>query len=447
MARINVRPAFTHEGAPAVSDLTPEEQLRRSLLACLLWEDQFYVDGKSIAERISELANKVEPLVLHRLAIETRQAHNLRHAPLMLLEALSRRAPTVLISTMRDGAIQRVDEMGESLAIIFEMQRKRGQNRRKVPHGWIKGIRAVLPKFNEYQLAKYRGDSDAIKLRDVLRIARPKPKDEAQSALWKRVVKRELAIPDTWEVELSAGKDKRETFERLIRENRLGYLALLRNLRNMIEAGVDEQLVAQAIIARKGGAERVLPFRFIAAARAAPKFEPYLDQALCETISELPVLPGKTIILVDVSQSMDARLSARSDMTRMDAAAALAAIISGTLQVFTFSNQTVEVPPRRGMAGVDVILRSQQRGGTYLGNAVKHANGLPHDRLIVVTDEQSHDPVPRPSAECAYLINVASYQNGVGYRDGWVHIDGFSESVLRYIHAIEGRHIDGATTD
>jgi hypothetical protein len=446
MARINVRPAFTHEGAPAVSDLTPEEQLRRSVLACLLWEDQFYEDGKSIAERISETAAKVAPLKLAELAIETRSQHNLRHAPLLLLETLSRTGSHLLPWAMAQ-TIQRVDEMAELLAIVFEMQRKRGQNRRKVPHGWIKGIHAVLPKFNEYQLAKYKGDGDAIKLRDVLRIARPKPKDEAQSALWRRVVKHELAIPDTWEVELSAGKDKRETFERLIRENKLGYLALLRNLRNMIEAGVDEQLVAQAIIARKGGAERVLPFRFIAAARAAPRFEPYLDQALCETISELPVLPGKTIVLIDVSQSMEAKLSARSDMTRMDAAAALGAIVTGTLQVFTFSNQTVEVPPRRGMAGVDVILRSQMHSGTYLGNAVKHANGLPHDRLIVVTDEQSHDPVPRPSAECAYLINVASYQNGVGYRDGWVHIDGFSESVLRYIHAIEGRHIDGATTD
>jgi len=55
----------------------------------------------------------------------------------------------------------------------------------------------------------------------------------------------------------------------------------------------------------------------------------------------------------------------------------------------------------------------------------------------VVTDEQSHDGAARPKAKLSYLINVASARNGVGYGNGWTHIDGFSEGVLRYIHECE----------
>ena len=95
--------------------------------------------------------------------------------------------------------------------------------------------------------------------------------------------------PRHWEVELSAGKDKKETFERLIREKKLGYFALLRNLRNMVNAGCDLELVKAAIVARKGGAEKILPFRFVAAARAAPQLEPAIDTALCEGIASAPM--------------------------------------------------------------------------------------------------------------------------------------------------------------
>jgi len=161
-------------------------------------------------------------------------------------------------------------------------------------------------------------------------------------------------------------------------------------------------------------------------------------------------LPGKTIVLVDVSISMNEKLSAKSELTRLDAAAALAAIVYGDVRMFSFSAGNikyagdewngspvlVEVPPRRGMAGIDAIVRSQERGGTMLGQAVKEANALPHDRLIVITDEQSADKVPDPASKHAYMINVASAKNGVGY-GRWTHLDGFSERVLRWIGEYE----------
>jgi 60 kDa SS-A/Ro ribonucleoprotein len=423
--------ARTHEGAPAIATLSAEQQLRRSVMSCLLWEDEFYEDGQSIADRIIANATRVTPQVLAALAVEAREVFHLRHVPLLLLEVLSRTGKgDRLVADTVARVVQRADEPGELVALHHRLGAKR-----MLPAQMRKGLARAIAKFDEYELAKYDRDS-AVKLRDVLRLVRPTPKDEAQSALWKRVKERTLAMPDTWEVALSGGADKRATFEHLLRERKLGYLALLRNLRNMVRAGVDVDLVRQAILARKGGAQRVLPFRYVAAARAAPQFEPVLDEALRAAISEMTALPGKTIVLVDVSGSMTSRMSRKSDLTRMDAAAALGAIVPGDLRLFTFSSGLVEVPPRRGMAGVDAIVRSQHHGSTNLGSAVGKINALVHDRLIVVTDEQSHDRVPEPEAKYAYMINVASNRNGVGY-GRWTHIDGFSEGVLRFIHEVE----------
>jgi 60 kDa SS-A/Ro ribonucleoprotein len=419
---------LTHEGAPA-RQIPVEKQLRRCVMSCLLWEDEFYEDGLAIAARIGELAAQVPPATLAGLAIEAREDFNLRHVPLLLLEVLSRtgRGDRLVADTVAR-VIQRADEMGELLTILWK------DGRKMVPAQMRKGLARALVKFDAYQLAKYDRDV-AVKLRDVLRLVRPKPLSEAQSALWKQAKDRTLPTPDTWETALSGGADKKATFERLLRDGKLGYLALLRNLRNMQAAGVDTDLIRDAILARKG-AGRVLPFRYVAAARVVPQFEPWLDQALVAGIGEMPALAGRTVVLVDVSGSMSARLSRKSDMTRMDAAATLASVIPGEVRVLTFSNATLEVPPRRGMAGVEAVVRSQPHGGTLLGAAVAKANAMTHDRLIVITDEQSHDAVPDPVARHAYVINTASAKNGVGY-GRWVHIDGFSESVLRFIREVE----------
>jgi 60 kDa SS-A/Ro ribonucleoprotein len=418
---------ITHEGGRAFGHLSPEQRLRRSLMSCLLWEREFYEDGVSIADRLAEAAKACKPETVAALALEARSTFNLRHAPLLLLSVLAETGAGKpgLVSSAVESVIQRADELTELLAIYWRNGRK------PLPAQFKKGLAKAFQKFDAYRLAKYNRDG-AIKLRDVLFLVHAKPKDAEQAAVWKRLVDGTLEAPDTWEVSLSGGKDKRETFERLLKEGQLGYLALLRNLRNMSEAGVDEGLVRDAILARVG-AKRVLPFRYVAAARAAPRFEPYIDQALSEAISEAPALSGKTVVLVDVSGSMSNRLSSKSDLTRMDAAAALASIVHGDIRVFTFSQAVAEVPPRRGMAGIDAVIRSQPHGGTYLAAAVDWINrNVQHDRIIVVTDEQSHDGICDPVAKDAYLINVASYQNGVGY-GRWTHIDGFSEAVLRFI--------------
>ena len=419
----------THEGAPA-RNVSPELQLRRSVLACLLWENQFYEEGVEIAGRIAELVPKVAAEKVAALAIEAREQMKLRHAPLLLVREMARlKTHRVLVSETLARIIQRADELAEFIAIYWKDGR--------VPlSGQVKkGLAAAFPKFDEYQLAKYdRGGP--IKLRDVLFLCHAKPRDEAQAEVWKKLVAGALATPDTWEVALSCGADEREAWERLLREEKLGALALLRNLRNMREAGVDESLVLAAIGSMS--AARVLPFRFLAAARYAPRWEEALEQAMLNCVAETEKLPGKTIVLVDVSGSMTAPLSRRSEMQRTDAAYGLAVLlreIAENVAVYSFSDILVEVPARRGFALRDAIDASQQHSSTQLGKAIEKLNGQKYDRLIVITDEQSHDRVPSPRGK-GYVINVASYKNGVGYGK-WTHIDGWSEAVIDYIRALE----------
>jgi hypothetical protein len=419
----------THEGAPA-RNISPELQLRRSVLACLLWESQFYEDGVEIAGRIAELVPKVAAEKVAALAVEGREQMKLRHAPLLLIREMARlKTHRALVSETLARVIQRADELAEFAAIYWKDGR--------VPlSGQVKkGLAEAFPKFDEYQLAKYdRGGP--IKLRDVLFLCHARPRDEAQAEVWKRLIEGALTTPDTWEVALSSGADKREAWERLLREQKLGALALLRNLRNMREAGVDEPLVLSAIGSMSTA--RVLPFRFLAAARYAPRWEEALEQAMLKCVAETEKLPGETIVLVDVSGSMTALLSGRSEMQRTDAAYGLAVLlreIAEKVAVYSFSDNLVELPSRRGFALRDAINASQQHSSTQLGKAIEKLNGDKYDRLIVITDEQSHDRVPAPRGK-GYVINVASYKNGVGYGK-WTHIDGWSEAVIDYIRALE----------
>ena len=136
---------------------------------------------------------------------------------------------------------------------------------------------------------------------------------------------------------------------------------------------------------------------------------------------------------------MDDPVSKKSDMRRVDAACGLASMLNcETLKVFSFSDTLVEVPPRKGMAGVDAILRSQQHRGTYMAKTLTELKSKVKniDRLIVITDEQTHDGAIEPFAKNSYMINVGTSRNGVGYGK-WVHIDGFSESVLKFISEYE----------
>jgi len=421
----------THQGALAVP-VSAEAQLRRSVLACMLWEDQFYEDGVSIADRVAALVPRVEAEKVAALAVEAREQMKLRHAPLLLVREMARYATHrgVVAETLAR-VIQRADELAEFLAIYWK------DGRQPLSAQVKKGLAAAFCRFDAYALAKYDREG-VVKLRDVLFLTHAKPLTAEQALTWRQLINGELPSPETWEVRLSRGEQKREVWESLLIENRLGALALLRNLRNMQAAGVEPVLVRYALETIR--VERVLPFRFIAAARHAPQWESWIEEAMFLSLHGQSRLAGRTVLLVDVSGSMDARLSGRSQMLRMDAPAGLAVLlreIAEEVDIYTFSDRLQFVPARRGFALRDAMVQSQPHGGTYLGNALEELEELrePYDRLIVITDEQSHDRVSAPHGR-GYVVNVASYRNGVGYGD-WTHIDGWSEAVIEYIRSYE----------
>ncbi|HEV2135434.1 MAG TPA: TROVE domain-containing protein [Terracidiphilus sp.] len=428
----------THEGAPA-KVITFEQALRRSVLSCMLWEGEFYEDGVQIAGRIAELVPRVAAERVAALAIEARERMKLRHAPLLLVREMARHAShRGLVAETLARVIQRADELSEFVAIYW------AGGRQPLSAQVKKGLAAAFGKFDEYALAKY-DRAGAVRLRDVLFLSHARPADAEQAALWKRLAQNELATPDTWEVALSAagraeGADKRRVWERLLAERKLGALALLRNLRNMQAAGVGEDLVFTALAAMK--TDRVLPFRFLAAARNAPQWEAALEQAMFRSLDgRMARLAGHTVLLVDVSGSMESPLSQRSEMRRTDAAYGLAILlreIAEKVTIYTFSDRAVQVASRRGMALRDALEASQPHSGTYLGAALEKAEAdcrLGYDRVVVITDEQSHDRVNAPHGR-GYVINVASNRNGVGYGE-WTHIDGWSEAVIDYIAELE----------
>jgi hypothetical protein len=212
----------------------------------------------------------------------------------------------------------------------------------------------------------------------------------------------------------------------------------------MDQAGVPSQLIRE--YGAKVNVDRVLPFRFIAAARVVPQYEDMLEAMMFRATAGMEKLPGKTLLLVDCSGSMfGTKVSAKSDLDRFDAAAALAVLcreLCESVEIFGFANNAVRVPPRRGFALVEAIRRSTS-GGTYLGMSLETATRevKNYDRVIVFTDEQSSDSPRKLPGSKGYILNVASYENGLNLSD-WVTISGFSEASLEYIQMFERENFD-----
>ena len=439
MAKMNVWKrmfpvAKTHEGAVA-QQVDPQRELRRTLHTCLLWEDTFYEQGSGIAKRIADLSARNRPETVAALAREARNKMQLRHAPLFLTRELARRpgAGPLVAETLED-VIQRADELSEFVALYWK------EKKQPLSSGVKRGLAKAFTKFDAYQLAKYNRES-AVKLRDVLFLSHAKPKNAEQAAVWKKLVENTLEPPDTWEVALSAGKDKRETWTRLLSEGPLGGMATLRNLRLMLASGVEPRLIRERL---DKGVARALPFRFVTAARHAPKLEDAIESAMLKGLAGLEKLSGSTGLVVDVSGSMDGKLSRESEASRMDAAAGLAILLrekADEFSIATFSDGSVELPARRGFALRDAIVGSQAHSGTYLrralGELYEKREWKNLDRLIVITDEQSHDGILGAWTPRAYVVNVAPYKHGVSYGNGWTHVDGWSERILDYIAAVE----------
>jgi hypothetical protein len=445
----NIAGGLTHEGAGAFK-LTPEQQLRRSVMSCMLWESTFYEDGHDVAARIQHLVPQVPADKVREMAVEARTQMNLRHVPLLLIRELARTGQQY--EGCLQTCIQRPDEMGEFLSLLWR------DGKCPIPAQVKRALSHCFNQFDSYALAKWKGETKEITLRDVMFLVHPKPEDAMKAECFNRLANGTLQSPGTWEDRLSSGQDPKGVWEDLMARDKLGGMALLRNLRNMDKVGVSEELMTEALL--RMNTDRILPYRFVAAAKFSdPKWEPVLEQVMLRTIREnKPMLVGKTAIVVDNSASMDWEMSEKSKLKRNDAAAALAMIAREMCDrdplVISFSNEAKVIPARRGFALRDGIKGAMRPSGTYLRTATELANSRGYDRIILITDEQAHpgrfthgfgasglyyggrgitDPLPGTKAYC---INVGTDKNGVAYGP-WTHIDGFSAATIDYITAME----------
>lgn len=422
-----------------VKNLSANDKLKRLTFAHMLFEDQFYVDGKSSHEALVEAVNNVSPAFAAQVAKDAKTKYKLRHVPLAIILALVAKGK----ANAQDitDVITRADEMGELLAQYNKDGKKPLANCLK------KGIAKAFHKFDEYQFAKNDKNNAAYSVRDVMFLVHPKPTSEDQAVLFKKIANQELDTPDTWETQLSAGADKKETFERLMAEKKLGTLAFLRNLRNMSQAGIDEKLIRD--YGSTLSVEKTLPFRFIAAARAVPQFEDMLEKMMFKACANMDKIEGSTDIVIDVSGSMfGTKVSAKSELDRFDAAAALAVLLREVCpdaKFYTFSYRLERVAPRRGFALVEALRSSQEHGGTHLSEALDTLKERysSSERIIIITDEQENGYSTKsykdnPPSKHNYILNVGAYKNGIN-SDKWETITGFSEAVLSYILELEAQ--------
>lgn len=469
-------PIYTHEGAKAVK-IAPEQLLRRSVLSCLLWEKEFYEDGELIANRISFVADQCSTDFVYGLAMEARHVMGLRHVPLLLLLSLIRRGGKGVKNQIAN-VIRRADEMTELLALYWHFGNEKDKTNPRKNHLSDRqlrdGLKLAFQKFDEYAIAKYDKNGAPIRMRDVLALTHAKPRTDEENKFYSRVMKGELKTPHTWETAISAaGSDvekKKAAWQELVnntlnknyqsRDGRLGYMAVLRNIRNMSQAGIPRQDIIQ-IIHNRRDSDLVWPFRYLAAARTNTDYTDVLDEAMLASTKQIPKLKGTTLVVVDVSGSMRSQMSRKSDMTRMDAACALGAVIrevcDDAIIYATAGNdgtrvhKTDLVPNIRGIPLINAtadMCMPLGGGGIFLNQCMRYIQNRHKDidRVIVITDEQDTsrggDDAPSKAPILGkisnYMINVASNRNGIGYRGtGWIHIDGFSEGIIRYISMFE----------
>lgn len=472
--KTNVKKTSPNAYGNQTRELTAYEKLQRSAINCLLWEDTFYEDGESIADRIKKYMKQVTPEQARSVLKEAKVDNKLRHMPLFLLVNMAKNG--YLTAEDVANTITRVDDMSELLSLYWSTDWKDStgntvKNKHTVPKSIVKGIQKALPKFDEYQLAKYRGDRYDVSLKTVIKMTHPKPENAEMEALWGRAINGNLATPDTWEVGLTnchTPAEKKEFWTRMLTEktekgfNKLGALALIRNLRNMQSVNVDEDNIRSAL--GSASMSKILPFQLVTAARYAPQLEDVLETKLLESIDSMEKLEGDTVVLLDTSGSMRSPLSGKGETTCQDVAASMGAIIRGVCNksiIYTFQEDIQVVPSgRKGFALIDCV-RKAPSGGTSVIDCTNDAvrmykeshNGKYPARVIVVTDEQTNsDGTGRswrrgttvkldnlPSNCNGYIINVGTYENGVGYNNScnYVHINGWSENVLKYISAYE----------
>lgn len=483
----------THEGGPGYSRDTKGELF---LLAVtnLASEHTYYENADERDRRYTDLVRKAtldDPEWTARFLRWLRNDGNMRSASLIgAAEFTKARIDAGLSGMSRQvvaSVLQRADEPGELLAYWTST------HGRAIPKPIKRGVAdAVARLYNERSLIKYDSSARGFRFGDVLELVHPTPAHDWQGRLFSYAIDRRHhrdSIPDpavlptianhtafrelvandpsvlldsdelrragmTWEAALSlAGSrvDKARLWEALIPS--MGYMALLRNLRNFDEAGVSDE-TAEKVAARLADPEQVarsrqFPMRFLAAHQAAPslRWAWPLEKALMHSLANVPALSGRTLVLVDRSGSMFYdQLSARSNLTRADAAAIFGTALAMRCEradLIEYGTTSHPVRVEKGGSLLRLIERFGMLGGTETRAAVaKHYRG--HDRVVIVTDEQAYDAPGDvgsaiPAEVPLYTWNLAGYRYGhapTGGRNRHV-FGGLTDAAFRAIPLLE----------
>lgn len=427
--------------------------LRRAVLANLLWEDVAYMDGKSVAKEIQRLIPLCKPLDVFEIAVQARLIQKLRHTPLFIaVEMCKYPEHKKYVSELLPLIITRADMLTDFLALYWKDGKCPLANQAK------KGLAEAFHNFSEYQFAKYDRNG-AIKLRDVMFLCRPKPKDEKERELFQKIANRTLATPETWEVLLSTGHDKKETWTDLILKHKIGGLAMLRNISNMRKALVDKKVIEHGLSTLKSS--MLLPLDFFKSYQLNPEFAAQIEDAMVNSYAQLPKLPGKTLFIVDVSGSMGSQMSFKSTFKRIDAACAMAMLAINQCEDYELvctagdddrriGKHTCIPYPIKGFGIFDQIKNSQRKigwGGIFTRQCLEWCadqfKDQTFDRIIIFSDSQDCDHpnkrIPKPFGKYNYICDVSANLKGINYKGCWTaEISGFSEHFLTFIAAYEG---------
>lgn len=414
-----VNTTVNYEGEVAYK-LTPKMELY-TLVCTASLQKKFYTDENEAIERLRELLPKVPFEFSAKLAIYAREQMYLRSIPLvMAVEMLKIKKqykatvahPTYskLLEDLTAHVIQRADEIPEILS-YFQLANEREGTKKlnKLPSALKKGVARAFYKFDEYQFAKYDRDTE-VTIRDAMFLTHPKPIKEKE-ALFKMIADKKLPVPYTWETELSRddGTNKQEKWESLIASKKVGYMAQLKNLRNMLEENVSNiQVVLDNFADEKEVLRsRQLPFRFFSAYRAVADVGAFkasavmecLESAIKHSTKNIKGFDINTNVLVacDMSGSMQAPLSPKSKIQNFEIGLTLGMLLQNRCEsvitgLFGEDWKVVQLPRTNILANthklVNMIGEVGHSTNGYKAIRWLYEEGHKADKVFIFTDCQ-----------------------------------------------------------
>ncbi len=439
--RKEVAAITNYEGARAFA-LTPETELYAAVATAGL-SDSFYEKTGDRIARIRGLMAKNDPEYVARLAVYARTGMYMRSVPLVLAVELAKQTTgNDLVRKTVNKVVQRADEITELLAYYQAANARTGTKKLgKLSKQLQKGLGDAFNRFDEYQFSKYDRATE-ITLRDALFLVHPLAKDEGQQAIFNKIARKELATAYTWETELSAlgqveyasPKAKKAAFtakwEELITSGKLGYMALLRNLRNIIEAEVSwnhiEVVCARIDNEAEVARSKQLPFRFLSAYREVSVLKSEyanavlnaLEGAVLASAQNIRGFAGDTRVMIacDVSGSMQKPVSPKSKVLLYDIGLMLAMLLRSRCKravsgMFGDKWKIINMPTRSILANVQEYYKREGEVG-YATNGHLVIEDLADrkvvmDKVMIFTDCQLYNNAGGRNIQQAWLAYKA----------------------------------------